>query len=148
MLKVRKMAKTRLWLWVHISWTWTAKASKFCVILRIDLNKSFPKFGILNSFHSEILKARKSIKNDFKWRLHISRSTAVKATKFYVILKLDLNNSFPRFGILTIPRNTNCRLLKKVLKWLYFNKLRSYMTETYTIFTLVSLLPWYPVSCF
>ena len=33
-----------------------------------------------------------------------------------------------------------------MLKWLYFERLRSYMTETYTTFTLLSLLPWWTVS--
>ena len=60
-------------------------------------------------------KVRKSTKNDFKWRVNISRSTAVKASKFCMILKLDLNNSFPKFGLLTIAQSTNCRLLKKSL---------------------------------
>ena len=93
----KKIAKTRLWLWVHISWTLTVKGSKLCVILRIDLNN----FGILNSFHSEMFKVRKSSENDFNWKVNISRSTRVKASKFYVIRRLDLNSSFPKFGILT-----------------------------------------------
>ena len=93
----KKIAKTRLWLWVHISWTLTVKGSKLCVILRIDLNN----FGILNSFHSEMFKVRKSSENDFNWKVNISRSTRVKASKFYVIRRLDLNSFFPKFGILT-----------------------------------------------
>ena len=93
----KKIAKTRLWLWVHISWTLTVKGSKLCVILRTDLNN----FGILNSFHSEMFKVRKSSENDFNWKVNISRSTRVKASKFYVIRRLDLNSSFPKFGILT-----------------------------------------------
>ena len=72
MLKVRKIAKTRVWF--HISRTWAVKASKICAIIRIDLKNSFPKFGILNSFHSEMLKVRKSTKNDFNWKVNISRS--------------------------------------------------------------------------
>lgn len=79
------------------------------------LNSSLPKFVILTSFHSEMMKVRKSTKNDFKWRVNISRRTAVKASKFCMILKLDLNNSFPKFGLLTIAQSTNCRLLKKSL---------------------------------
>ena len=78
------------------------KASNFYVILRLDLSSSSPKFGILTSFHSEMLKVIKSTKNDFKSMLNIPRSTAVKASKFCAIFRLDLNNSFPEFGILTI----------------------------------------------
>ena len=140
-LKVRESTPNDFNLNVNISGSTTVKASNFCMILRLDFNNSLPKLVILTRFHSEMLKVRKSTKNDFKWRLNILRSTAVKAYKFCMILSLDLNNSFPKFGILTIARSTSCRLLKKVLKWLYSKKLRSYMTETYTTFTLVSLLP-------
>ena len=77
---------------------------------------------------------------------NISGTTAVKAPKLFMILRLDRKNSFPKFGILPIARSTNWKLFQKVLKWLYFERLRSYMTETYTTFTLLSLLPWWTVS--
>ena len=48
---------------------------------RIDLYNSFIKFGILNSFHSEMFKVRKSTENDFNWKVNISQSTGVKTSK-------------------------------------------------------------------
>ena len=81
-----------------------------------------------------------------KYTVQHLKNYTVKASKFCMILRLDLNNSFLKFGIFTTARSTNCRLLKKVLKWLYFEGLSSCMTETYAKFILVSLLPWCTVS--
>ena len=147
-IKVRKSTPNGFNSNVNISESTTVKASNFYMIITLDFSNSSPKLGILTSFHSEMLKVRKSTKNDFKWRLNISRNMVVKAFKFYMIIGLDLSNSFLKFGILNVARSTNCRLLKKVLKWLYFKILRSCMTETYTTFILVFLRPWYSVSCF
>ena len=71
------------------------------MILRLDRNSSFPMFGILASFHSEILKVRTSTPNDFNLNVNISGSTTVKASNFCMILRLDFNNSLPKLVILT-----------------------------------------------
>ena len=71
------------------------------MILRLDLNSSFPMFGILTSFYSEILEVRKSTPNDFNSNVNISGSTTVKASNFCTILRLEFNNSLPKLGILT-----------------------------------------------
>ena len=69
------------------------------MILWLNHNSSFPKFGILVSFYSEIPKVRKSTPSDFNSNVNISGSTTVKASKFCMMLKLDYNNSLPEFRI-------------------------------------------------
>ena len=89
--------------------------------LRLALNNSSPKFGILTNFCSEMLKVRKSTKNDFNWKVDISQSTAVKASKFPVTLSLDLSNSSWKFGILTLLRSKRVKVgktTKNDLKWM------------------------------
>ena len=97
MFKVRKLTENDF----NISQSTGVKASKFYVILRLDLNSFFPKFCILTSFHSEIIKVRKSTPNGFNSNVNISESTTVKASNFYMIITLDFSNSSPKLGILT-----------------------------------------------
>ena len=61
-----------------------------------------------------MLKVSKSTKNGFNLKVHISQSTAVKASKFYVVLRLDLNNTFPKFGILTTPDSGMLKVRKSI----------------------------------
>ena len=46
MLKVRKKTKFDLNLWFDISPTTTARASKFCVVLLIELSNISSRFGV------------------------------------------------------------------------------------------------------
>ena len=66
MLKVRKIAKSVLQLWVDISWTTTAKASKFCVMLKLERGNFLSKFGTWTIVGSEMLKVRKIAKSGFQ----------------------------------------------------------------------------------
>ena len=51
-----------------------------------------------------MLKVKKSTKNDFKWRLNISRGTAVKAFKFCMILNLTaISQSFVSYLLPEVP---------------------------------------------
>ena len=54
----------------------------FASYLNLSFKNSFPKFAILTGFYSEMFKVRESTENDVDWKVHISRSTGVKAFKF------------------------------------------------------------------
>lgn len=60
------------------------------------------KVCYLNSFWVGLLNGRKTTKNDFNWKVNISKRTAVNASKFSVTLSLDLSNSSSEFGISTL----------------------------------------------
>ena len=101
MLKVRKIAKFVLQLWVDISWTTTAKASKFCVMLRLEYRNFLSKFGTWTIIGSEMLKVRKIAKSVLQLWVDISWTTTAKASIFCVMLKLERGNFLSKFGTWT-----------------------------------------------
>ena len=89
MVKVKKSTENDFNWRVNISQTIPGKTYKFWGIIWCDLNNSLLEFGILNTFGSEMIKVRKPIKNDFNWRVNISRTTTVKTSKFCVMVCFD-----------------------------------------------------------
>ena len=99
MVKLRKTTKNNFNWNLNISRSTAVKASRLSVTASLDLRNSYSKFGILSPFYSEMLKVRKTTKNDLKWRANVSKSTAGKVSKFCVTLNLDLGNPPPRLHI-------------------------------------------------
>ena len=100
-LKVRESTKNDFNWKGNISQTTPVKESKFSRTFSLNFTNCSSKFVILFFFCSKMLKVRKIVKNDLKWRANISKSAAGKASKFWVRLNDGLNNSFSRFGTLT-----------------------------------------------
>lgn len=116
MLKVWKTTKNDFNSKFNIIRSAVAKASKVCVTPSIALSNSSAKFGTLNTFHSEMLKVCKTIKNDLNWKFNISQITVVEASKFWVSLRLAVENFSAKLGNLFSFRNAQS--LKINQKWL------------------------------
>ena len=82
------------------------------MILYLDLNNSSSRFCTLATLCSEMLKVRKSTKEDFNGKVNIFQITAVKVSKFPRTLSLDLSNSSSKFGNLIL----HCSKMLKVRK--------------------------------
>ena len=107
---------------VNISKRTAFKASKFSMTLSLDLSKSSSKFIIITPFGwVGLLNGRKTTKNDFNWKVNISKSTAVKASKFSVTLSLDLSNSSSKFGISTLFYSEMLKVRKRTKNDLNWN---------------------------
>ena len=89
MVKVKNSAKNVFNWRVNISWTTSSKTYKFWGILWREINNSLLEFGILTTFGSKMVSVRKSIKNDFNWRVNISQTATVKTSKFWAIICLE-----------------------------------------------------------
>ena len=79
------------------------------------------KVCYLNSFSVGLLNGKKTTKNDFNWKVNISKSTAVKASKFSVTLSLDLSNSSSKFGISTLFYSEMLKVRKRTKNDLNWN---------------------------
>ena len=101
MLKVRKTAKFDLNSWVGISRTTTARVSKSCVVLSLELSNISPKTGVWSKNGVELLKVRKKAKFDLYLWVDISQTTTARASKFFVGLWLELSIIFLKSGVWT-----------------------------------------------
>ena len=88
MLKVRKTAKFDLNSWVGISRTTTARASKSCVVLSLELSNISPKTGVWSKNGVELLKVRTKAKCDPNSWGDISRNTKHPNFVWYFDLNL------------------------------------------------------------
>lgn len=88
MLKVRKTAKFDLNSWVGISRTTTARASKSCVVLSLELSNISPKTGVWSKNGVELLKVRTKAKCDLNSWGDISRNTKHPNFVWYFDLNL------------------------------------------------------------
>ena len=145
-LKVRKTTKNDLKWRVYISESTQGKIFKFSVILSLDLNNSSPRFGILTTFCSEMFKVRKSTKKDFNWKVNISQSTAVKASKFSVRLNLNLSKFCSKFGILTLLCSKMLKVRKSTKNG--FNERGNISGSTVAGPSKICLIPWLSLNTF
>ena len=95
MLKVRKKAKFDLNLWFDISPTTTARASKLCVVLLIELSNISSRFGVWTTNGVKMPKVTLKIKLDLNSWAYLSQTTITRASKFDVVLWLELTNICP-----------------------------------------------------
>ena len=122
MVKVKNSTKNVFNWRVNISWTTSSKTYKFWRILWREINNSLLEFGILTTFGSKMVSVRKSIKNDFNWRVNISQTATVKASKFWAIicvefvhdLRTEVQKKCPNFSTLKMSALDLIQCVKSV----------------------------------
>ena len=125
MVKVKNSTKNVFNWRVNISWTTSSKTYKFWRILWREINNSLLEFGILTTFGSKMVSVRKSIKNDFNWRVNISQTATVKTSKFWAIicvefvhdLRTEVQKKCPNFSTLKMSALDLIHSVWKVSKY-------------------------------